>query len=302
MRGGRKDGGGDPGGAFTVRPMTLEDAADVAAVVEESNADADRRAGQEVREHTPEERRWFTRCMARFASRDPEGAWVAVDGAGGVVGMAEAIRRHDFWGLSMLFVDPAWQSRGVGRSLLEHALRSAQGASLRMIVSSSDPRAMRRYWAAGLTMHPAVGAAGAVGPGTVPTDLPGRGGSTDDLDLVAEVDAGLRGPRDEDVAFLLSVGAELDVVDGPRRRGYALRRDGRLQMLGATDEETAKLLVWRYLATVDATATLFNVTSAQSWAVDVAMAAGLTVQPRGALFVDGMEQLPGPWLPSGWFF
>ena len=33
-----------------------------------------------------------------------------------------------------------------------------------------------------------------------------------------------------------------------------------------------------------------------------AMAAGLTVQPRGALFVDGLPGPPVPWLPSGWFF
>jgi hypothetical protein len=32
------------------------------------------------------------------------------------------------------------------------------------------------------------------------------------------------------------------------------------------------------------------------------MTAGLTVQPRGALFVDGMDAPPVPWLPSGWFF
>lgn len=282
--------------------MTVDDAGAVTSVVEAANADADRRAGREVEAHTPEQRRWFERCMARFVERDPQGAWVATDDAGGVVAMAEAIRRGSFWGLSMLFVEPAWQSRGVGRSLLEHTSRGAEDASLRMIVSSSDPRALRRYWAAGLTMHPTVGATGMVDRNAVPTELPGRPGGPDDLELVAEVDAGLRGPRDEDVAFLLSVGAELDVVDGRRRRGYAVRRDNRLQMLGATDEDTAKLLVWRALAAMEGPTMLFTLTAAQSWAVGVAMAAGLVVEPRGALFVDGIERPPGPWLASGWFF
>ena len=282
--------------------MAVSDAGTVTAVVEAANADASRRAQRDTPEHTPEQRQWFARCMVRFAERDGDGAWVAETDGGRVVGMAEAIRRGPFWGLSMLFVDPAWQSRGVGQALLERALRSAEGASLRMIVSSSDPRALRRYWAAGLTIHPTLEATGEVDRRRVPPALPGRPGATDDLALVAEVDAGLRGRRDEDVAFLLSVGAELDVVDGPGGRGYAVRRDNRLQMLGATDDETAKLLAWRYLAAVEGPATMSTLTSAQSWAVDVAMAAGLAVQPRGALFVDGLERPPGPWLPSGWFF
>jgi GNAT superfamily N-acetyltransferase len=282
--------------------MAVTDAVAVAAVVEAANADADRRAGRATRERSPAQRRDFQSAMVRFVERDPQGAWVAEADGERVVGMAQSIRRHGFWGLSMLFVDPAWQSRGVGRALLDHTLVSAEGASVRMIVSSSDPRALRRYWAAGLRLHPGAEAAGAFDRSTLPTDLPGRVGDGDDLDLVASVDAGLRGSRAEDVGFLLSLGAVMDVVDRPSGRGYALRSDDRLQLLGATDEDTAKLLVWRFLASVQATATLPWLTAAHSWAVDVAMTAGLTVQPRGALFVDGMDAPPVPWLPSGWFF
>jgi ribosomal protein S18 acetylase RimI-like enzyme len=282
--------------------MSIADADAVVAVVEAANADAHGRAGRDAPPLTAAERRMFVRAMARFAEHDPEGAWVAVDG-GVVVGMAEAIRRGGFWGLSMLFVSPDRQSRGVGRALLERAMGCGRGAKVRMIVSSSDPRALRRYWAAGLTLHPTVEAAGAVDRRVVSfPDLPGRPGDAGDLDLVADVDEGLRGSRAEDVEFLVSIGAELDVVDGPRGRGYAVRRDGRLQMLGATDEEVAKVLVWRYLAAVEGTARITTVTAAQGWAVDVAMAAGLSVRPQGALFVDGMDRPPGPWLCSGWFF
>jgi hypothetical protein len=191
----------------------------------------------------------------------------------------------------------------LGRALLDGASGYGRDAELRMIVSSSDPRALRRYWSAGLTLHPAVEAAGSVDRRTVfPSDLPGRPGDGGDLELVADVDEGLRGSRAEDVGFLVSTGAELDVVDGPRGRGYAVRRDDRLQMLGATDEETAKVLVWRYLAAVEGTARIATLTAAQRWAVDVAMAAGLTLRPQGALFVEGIDRVPGPWLPSGWFF
>jgi GNAT superfamily N-acetyltransferase len=177
--------------------MAVTDAVAVAAVVEAANADADRRAGRATRERSPAQRRDFQSAMVRFVERDPQGAWVAEADGERVVGMAQSIRRHGFWGLSMLFVDPAWQSRGVGRALLDHTLVSAEGASVRMIVSSSDPRALRRYWAAGLRLHPGAEAAGAFDRSTLPTDLPGRVGDGDDLDLVASVDAGLRGSRAE---------------------------------------------------------------------------------------------------------
>ena len=90
---------------------------------------------------------------ARFIQRDGPGAWVAVS-EGQVVGVAESVRRGSFWGLSMLFVHPAFQGRGVGNQLLEAAMGYAAGASQRMIQSSPDPRAMRRYFLAGLAMHP----------------------------------------------------------------------------------------------------------------------------------------------------
>ena len=42
-------------------------------------------------------------------------------------------------------------------------------------------------------------------------------------------------------------------------------------------------------------------TAGQDWAVRVAYDAGLSVKPSGSLFASGM-QLPGPWIPSGWYF
>lgn len=81
---------------------------------------------------------------ARFVQRDGPGAWVAVS-EGQAVGVAESVRRERFWGLSMLFVHPAFQSRGVGGRLLEAAMGYAADATQRMIQSSSDP-----YFLAGL--------------------------------------------------------------------------------------------------------------------------------------------------------
>ena len=123
---------------------------------------------------------------ARFVQRDGPGAWVAVS-EGQVVGVAESVRRESFWGLSMMFVHPALQSRGVGGRLLEAAVGYAAGATQRMIQSSSDPRAMRRYFLAGLAMHPTAEMGGQPDRRAIPPSLPGRDGNEGDLELVADV-------------------------------------------------------------------------------------------------------------------
>lgn len=281
--------------------MTVADLAGVTEVVEAAGAAADRQAGREPPARTEEQRSAFSRGMQRFVERDPDGARVAVDGDR-VVGMAEAIRRGPFWGLAMLFVDPGSQGQGVGRRLLEATLDYARGAEVRMILTSADPRALRRYSLAGLDIHPAVEVAGRIDRSTIPADLPGRAGDVSDLDLVAEVDAGLRGSRAEDVEFLLTGGARMHVVDSRAGRGYVVFRGTHLVMLGAADDATAAQLLWRFLAEAGDEAEVWGLTSAQDWAVRVALAARLTVTGAGPLFISGRQRPPGPWLPSGWYF
>lgn len=284
-----------------VRPMAIDDIDGVVAVVHAADDAAERAAGRTPEERTDEQQAFFRSGMERFIERDPLGAWVAVTGDR-VVGMAEAIRRGTFWGLSMLFVHPGHQSSGVGRMLLDAALAYADGAEVRMIMTSQDPRALRRYSAAGLAIHPAVEAGGTVDRSAIPADLRGRPGDLADLDLVAEVDDGLRGSRVEDVEFLVKHGSRLEVVDSGPGRGYALHRNNRVSLLGATDETTAAHLVWRVLAEADDKAQIWCLTAAQDWAVKVALAARMKVVGSGPLFVGGLDRPPGPWLPSGWYF
>jgi GNAT superfamily N-acetyltransferase len=284
-----------------VRPMTLDDVVGVAMVVEAAGLQLERRAGREPRPRSDEQREGLLAGLRRFVERDPGGAWAAED-EGTVIGMAAAIRRGSFWGLSMLFVEPERQSRGVGRRLLEAALECAVGAEVRMILSSWDPRALRRYSLAGLDIHPTVEARGTIDPAAVPADLSGRWGDVGDLDLVAGVDAGLRGSRAEDVGYLLGGGASMQVVDRRGAQGYLVHRETRLLMLGATDEGTACVLLWRFLAQVEGEVEIWGLTAQQNWAVKVALAAGLELEAAGALFLAGQERPPGAWLPSGWYF
>ena len=285
-----------------VRPMASDDIEGVGEAVRAANEQADRKAGEEHTPPTDEQRAQFVRGMQRFITEDPGGAWVATDDEG-VVGMAEAIRRGGFWGLSMLFVHPRGQSQGVGRLLLDRTLEYADGADQRMIMTSEDPRALRRYALAGLRIHPAVKAGGTVDRAAIPRDLGGRHGSVDDLDLVAAVDQELLGrSRAADVEFVLANGGSLEIVDNGGKRGFAVFRNGHPNMLGATDDETAATLLWRILAAAGDKTETYCLTAAQDWAVQVCLAARLPVSGGGPLFASGLEQLPGPWLPSGWYF
>lgn len=284
-----------------IRPMTLADLDGVVAVVRAANDDADARAGREPVTYSEAQRNQFRSGMRRFVERDGPGAWVAVDGES-VVGMAEAIRRDSFWGLAMLFVDPARQNQGLGRRLLDAALISAAGADVRMILTSPDPRALRRYSMAGFAIHPAVEAGGRIDRSAIPTDLPGRSGSADDLALVSDVDAALRGSRAEDVGYLLGDGAAIEVIDSPAGRGFAVYRPRRLLMLGATDDATAAQVLRRVLREAGDDIEIGGLTAGQNWAVKVALAARLRVVAAGPLFVQGRPQPPGPWIASGWYF
>jgi GNAT superfamily N-acetyltransferase len=292
---------GDAAG-WDLRPMTLEDVEATMAVVEAADA-ALEEAGL-LPPHTPPSDAQVEASRvghARFVQRDGPGAWVAVS-EGRVVGVAESVRRESFWGLSMLFVHPEFQSRGVGGRLLEAAMGYAAGATQRMIQSSPDPRAMRRYFLAGLAMHPTAEMGGQPDRRAIPPSLPGRDGDEGDLELVAEVEVQLGRSRTEDVAFGLSDGrCRIDVVDSDPGRGWVLWHPDRLVMLGATDEQTAAILLWRFLAGSEGQIVVHGLTAAQQWAYDVLHQARLTAQIRGSLFVDGMA-VPVPWIPSGWYF
>jgi ribosomal protein S18 acetylase RimI-like enzyme len=89
------------------------------------------------------ERRWRER-IAHPLSTDPDGAFVA-ELSGRVIGVAQAIVRERLWILSMFAVQPATQSGGAGRALLEHAVGHGRETEAGLIVSSNDPRALRLY-------------------------------------------------------------------------------------------------------------------------------------------------------------
>ena len=68
--------------------------------------------------------------------------------------------------------------------------------------------------------------------------------------------------------------------------------------LAATDRRTAARLLWAALLTATGDAEVPHVTGANQWALQVGLAAGLTVRTEGYLGVRGMKP-PTPYLHNG---
>jgi GNAT superfamily N-acetyltransferase len=98
---------------------------------------------------------------------DPDGYFCAVE-EGQIRGMVSALVRGRVWYLSMFFVLPGEQGRGLGRAVLARALAygEARGAEIRCTWATLDPRAQARYVMAGMAprwpIYPLDGDASAV--------------------------------------------------------------------------------------------------------------------------------------------
>jgi GNAT superfamily N-acetyltransferase len=127
-----------------VRPDELED---VWRVHVASSNDLLARSGRPVR---PADEPVPSDARAGLAS-DPDGYFCAVE-EGRIRGMVSALVRGRVWYLSMFFVLPGDQTRGLGRALLERALAygEGRGADVRSVWASLDPRAQARYLMAGM--------------------------------------------------------------------------------------------------------------------------------------------------------
>jgi GNAT superfamily N-acetyltransferase len=230
---------------------------------------------------------------------DPEGCWVA-DDAGEIVGVALAIVREDVWGLSLFGVAPGRQGQGIGRRVLDASLAYAEGRRGGIILSTTDPRAMRRYFRAGFRTKPCLDAAGPINRSRLPAGLRARAGDAqDDRELLDAASRHVRGAaHGPDVAAMLATGGRLLVLDGG---GYAIHREGSPVVVAAFDDDAARDLLWSCLADGPAGGTVHIdfISEGNDWAIDVALDAGLALSPDGPVFVRGETGPFAPYLPSG---
>jgi GNAT superfamily N-acetyltransferase len=286
----------------TVRPMTLDDVPAIGRVQLAAFDDLDRRTGQTPREITDATRERVHARLIHFVTHDPGGAWVAANDRE-LVGCALALRRESLWGLSLLVVDPATQSTGAGRALLDASLTYAAGTDRAVILSTEDTRAIRVYGTSGFALHPQVQATGTPDRSRLPA-LGGRvrPGSLADVDLAEAIDRAVRGAARGPDQALLAASYRMFMVDDVDGCGYVyLRADGDVAALAASDDTTATVLLWRALAhasDTDTPVTVSAITAGQQWAISAAFHARLRVAPGGPVFWRGIEP-PAAYLPSG---
>jgi len=240
---------------------------------------------------------WIERTL-HFVATDPGGCWVAEDETG-VVGIVTSIRRETLWGLATYAVLPSHQGMGIGKPLLAAALNHGRACTRRMLSASSDARAARIYHQAGFALHPQMHLTGILDRSAIPVVEKVREGSASDIELMDSLDRAARGAGHGPDHELMIGAWRLLVSDTSTGSGYAyVNERGQLALLAASNRRTATRLLWGVLADGPEQVTVYHVTGANQWVLDVGMAARLELHQEGYLGLHGMKQ-PAPYVHNG---
>lgn len=282
-----------------LRPMTADDVAVAEQISDEAFHAVDlatARVGDPAPQRRAPERsqRWAARTR-RLVEVDPGGCWVAEDDSG-VLGFATSMVREQLWLLATYALRPEAQGRGIGRMLLDRVEEYGARCPRAMLSASEDPKALRRYHAAGFALHPQLVFRGRPDRSEIPAGLGVREATDDDLGWMDDLDRRLRGgPHGPDHVALAAMASPLALRD---RSGYAYAGPDATYVVAAQTPDGARRLLWEALARAGESFEIPHVTTANSWAVDVAMAARLAMSTRGYLAVRGMAP-PAPYVHNG---
>jgi GNAT superfamily N-acetyltransferase len=244
----------------------------------------------------------WTRRTNHLLRTDPTGCWVAEENDQ-TIGMAIALKRETMWILASYAVLPRPQDQGIGRMLLAAAISHGRGALRGMLVSSNDPRAARHYRQAGFTLHPTMTMSGLIDRHSIPAAVADRvrEGSAGDFDLMDSIDRRTRGSAHGIDHQLLLESFRLIVTDRSTGSGYAFVNDaGSPMLLAATNRRTATALLWEAIAASPGgrPVAIAGITTSNEWAIDIGLAAGLSLRTEGYLGLRHMRP-PMPYLPNG---
>jgi GNAT superfamily N-acetyltransferase len=282
-----------------IRPMTLDDAPAAERVTAVGFHELDtrmfRRSWPDPQLRTPERGAIWVDRVRHLIGTDPGGCWVA-ERDDELLGIVVSFVREKMWLLASYAVVPGSQGLGLGRALLAPALDHGRGCLRGMINASSDPKAVRRYHAAGFTLHPQMFLRGSPDRSRIPVVEHVREGSANDIDLMDSVDRRTRGAAHGVDHELLTRQFRLVVSETSSAQGYAYLDDG-VVLLAATDRRTASRLMWESIAT-GKDVMVGHVTAENSWAVDVGLAARLELYQEGYLALRNMRP-PKPYLSHG---
>lgn len=279
-----------------VRPLRPEDVADAQQVSYEALREAGTRYGWPMPEADDAVRARGRSRIGHLLRTDPQGCWAAERG-GRLVGLALATRRGPLWFLSLLTVEAGGQGRGLGARLFDAAHATAEGAGAGLILASSDPKALRRYGTAGFALHPGYSAGGPVDRSLLPAVTGVREGEwARDAERVDALGVRLRGAAyGPDLDWYAAQGTRLLVAGD----GFAVLGRSGVVLLGAGTPAVAADLLWSALAEAEGDVEVVPITSAQQWAVDVALRARLSLSLTESVCTRGVVGPMTPYLPSG---
>lgn len=242
---------------------------------------------------------WMNRTRHTLAT-DPEGCWVAeIDGE--VVGGAISRVRELMWILASFAVKPEHQGQGIGHQLMAAAMHHGRGCLRGMFAASADPGAVRRYRLAGFTLHPQMFLTGVVDRSAIPVVERVREGSAGDIDLLNSIDRATRGAAHLSDHEVLLEQFRLVVCERNNGQGYAyVDEAGSPSLVAGTTRRTASDAMWEALASSGPgeTVAVHHVTAANEWAIDVGMAARMSLHQSGYLCLRGMAP-PSPYIHHG---
>lgn len=243
--------------------------------------------------------KWISRTRHTLTT-DPEGCWVAeIDGE--VVGGAISRVRELMWILASFAVRPECQGQGIGEQLLAAAMHHGRGCLRGMFAASADPGAVRRYRLAGFTLHPQMFLTGVVDRDAIPVVERVRDGSAGDIDLLNSIDRQTRGSAHLSDHEVLLDQFRLIVCERNSGSAYAyVDETGAPNLVAATSRRTATDVMWEALAssTPGETVSVRHITAANEWAIDIGMAARMSLHQSGYLCLRGMQP-PSPYLHHG---
>lgn len=271
-----------------------------AAFLESDRRTLPRAAAHPARREPARSARWVERTQGILRT-DPDGCWVAeVDEE--VVGFATSVVRLDLWVLVTFAVRPGLQGRGIGRALLDRVeqVAAARGCDRALLSASDDPGALRRYWTAGFALHPQLLLTGRVRRTALPAVVGVHDGDlAHDRDWMDDLDRSVRGgPHGPDHDALDAMAGAGGLLVDRDRRGYAWTSATETFVVAARDRDVARRLLWEALGRGGDVFTVSHITTANRWAVDVSMTAGLGLAVRGHLGVRG-QAAPAPYVHNG---
>ena len=237
---------------------------------------------------------------------DPDGYFCAVK-EGRILGMVSALVRGRVWYLSMLFVLPGHQGRGLGRALLEPALAygEARGAETRFTWATLDPRAQARYVMAGMAprwpIYPLDGDAAAVARLAARVGLEPRQrelrcepGAAEKLTAEA-----FGHDRAGDLAHWRSDGGTaVSIGRGGEPAAFAYRRGTRIGPAAARDETALLQAVAAAAADAEGSVTL-RVPGACASLLDALIGCGFQIGNPTLFMASRLFGRPELYLPSG---